>query len=283
MAYSVLGVIPARYGSARFPGKVLAPLHGRPIIEWVWRQAKKAAIDDAWIATDDERVAEAARAFGAHVVMTSPECASGSDRIAQAIADVDVEMIVNIQGDEPQMDPRTIDRAVGALRNDAEAVVATAMVRLHNLADFNDPNVVKVVVSQQGRALYFSRSPLPSLARVEQHTAEGGCATSSMQNTAEGGCATSSMQNTAEGGCATEMRVKAYKHLGLYVYRKEALQLFAKLPQTPLERVEKLEQLRYLENGYAIQVIEAASDSIGVDTPGDLEHLARIFHPEQLP
>ncbi len=270
MAYSVLGVIPARYGSARFPGKVLAPLHGRPIIEWVWRQAKKAAIDDAWIATDDERVAEAARAFGAHVVMTSPECASGSDRIAQAIADVDVEMIVNIQGDEPQMDPRTIDRAVGALRNDAEAVVATAMVRLHNLADFNDPNVVKVVVSQQGRALYFSRSPLPSLARVEQHTAEGGCATSSMQN-------------TAEGGCATEMRVKAYKHLGLYVYRKEALQLFAKLPQTPLERVEKLEQLRYLENGYAIQVIEAASDSIGVDTPGDLEHLARIFHPEQLP
>lgn len=247
--FKVLGVIPARYGSTRFPAKVLAPLHGRPLIEWVWRQAKKASsLDDVWIATDDERVAQAARGFGAHVVMTSPDCASGSDRIAQAVADLDVELIVNIQGDEPRMDPRTIDAAVEALRNDPQAAISTAKVRLKTIDDLNDPNVVKVVCDQRGRALYFSRSALPSMARAEPFEA-----------------------------------IKAFKHLGLYVYRKAALLAFAKLPQTPLERIEKLEQLRYLESGYEIQVIEAEHDSIGVDTPEDLSLLMRTFEPERLP
>lgn len=252
--YTTLAVIPARYGSTRFPAKVLADLHGRPLIEWVWRQAKQASsVDDVWIATDEQRVADAARSFGAHAVMTSPECASGSDRIAQAVADVDVELIVNLQGDEPQMDPRTIDRAVAALRADPEAMVSTARVRLHDPAHFNDPNVVKVVCDQRGRALYFSRSPLPSLARVGENA-----------------------------GQRPALQL-AFKHLGLYVYRKPALLAFAKLPQTPLEQIEKLEQLRYLEHGYAIQVIEAEHDSIGIDTPEDLSLLKRHFDPENLP
>lgn len=274
---NVLAVIPARYGSTRFPAKVLAELHGRTILEWVWRQASKArSVDAVWIATDDERIAEVARGFGAHVVMTSPDCASGGDRIAQAVADVDVEMIVNVQGDEPQMDPRTIDRAVEALRNDAEAVVSTAKVKLTNLDQFNDPNVVKVVCDQRGRALYFSRSPLPSLARVSVDKVDVVDGVDRDRLSTQSTLSTSSTPST-------KSPIPAFKHLGLYVYRKQALMDFAKLPQTPLEQIEKLEQLRYLENGYAIQVVEAVSDCIGVDTPEDLSLLIRTFDPERLP
>jgi len=250
-SYKALGVIPARYGSTRFPGKVLRELHGRPLVEWVWRQAKKArSLEDVWIATDDERVAAAARLFGARAVMTSSGCATGGDRVAEAVAAVDVELVANIQGDEPQIDPEVIDRAVEALRKDPEAWAATACVRIRRRADFQSPHVVKVVLDRRGRALYFSRSPLPSLARVE------------------------------DNGRPEEMPVAAYKHIGFYVYRKEALMAFSRLPRSPLEQIENLEQLRYLENGHAIQVVEARRDMIGVDTPEELDRLAQIFHPE---
>ncbi len=249
--FHVLGVIPARYGSTRFPGKVLKPLRGRPIVEWVWRQAKKASrVDDVWIATDDERVMKAAESFGARAFMTSPELPSGSDRIAAVVAEVDVDLVVNIQGDEPCIDPATIDRAVEALEGDSGAMVSTARFKLERLEDLDNPNVVKVISDCRGRALYFSRSPLPSLARVE-HDAE-----------------------------SDELPIEAFKHLGMYVYRKEALMKFCSMAPSNFERIEKLEQLRFLENGYPIQVVDAESDSIGVDTPEDLEELSHILSKE---
>ncbi|MCX7012389.1 MAG: 3-deoxy-manno-octulosonate cytidylyltransferase [Candidatus Sumerlaeota bacterium] len=252
--YKTLGVIPARYASTRFPGKPLKLLRGRPIIEWVWRQAKKAkSLEDVWVATDDDRIARAALAFGARVAMTSAECATGSDRIAEALADVNVEIVANIQGDEPQIDPRVIDAAVAALQRNRKASVATACVRLRRREDFLSPNVVKVVRDGEGRALYFSRSPIPSLARA------------------------------TDDGPADGLPVAAYKHIGFYVYRKDALLAFRQMPQTPLEQVEKLEQLRYLENGHTIVVVEAQRDMMGVDTPEELERLQQIFDPEMDP
>ncbi len=209
-SYRTLGVIPARYASTRFPGKALALLCGKPIVEWVWRQAKKARLlDDVWIATDDERIAAAARSFGAKAVMTSPDCPSGSDRIAEAARDVEVELIANIQGDEPLISPRTIDRAVQALLDDPSASVSTPRAPIGSREEFENPNVVKVVTDRRGRALYFSRSPIPSLARA-----------------------------AVSDSAAAPPNV--FKHPGFYVYRKAALLEFGGWPPTALEKIEKL-------------------------------------------
>lgn len=238
----VICIIPARYESSRFPGKPLADLCGHPMIEWVYRRSETTRnIEKTFVATDDQRIFDVVEKFGGNAIMTTGDYHSGTDRIADAVKDIPCDIIVNLQGDEPMMHPDTIDSAVSSLRNDSGAHVSTAMIRIREKEDFLSPNVVKVVCSRNGRALYFSRSPVPSLTRADKNASFAG--------------------------------FYGFKHLGLYVYRRESLLSFPEMEQTFLERLEKLEQLRFLENGYNINVIETEYDSTGVDTPGDLEKL----------
>ncbi|MFW6286775.1 MAG: 3-deoxy-manno-octulosonate cytidylyltransferase [Candidatus Sumerlaeota bacterium] len=248
-----LAVIPARYGSTRFPGKPLADLCGKPLVVHVAERASEAGmVDDVVVATDDERIATAAETHGFKAVMTPSDCPSGSDRIAEvANGRPDCDIIVNVQGDEPLMPPSVIDNAVAVLKADGDVSVATAMIRLREERDFLDSNVVKVVTDKRGRALYFSRSPVPALVRASAED----------------------LAMLAPG----EAPFRGFKHFGLYAYRREALLEFVKLAPTPLESIEKLEQLRFLENGHAIAVVETTLDSIGVDTPEDLEAARRIM------
>jgi 3-deoxy-manno-octulosonate cytidylyltransferase (CMP-KDO synthetase) len=232
----ILGVVPARYASSRFPGKALARLQNQTILEHVYRRALQSrSLTSVVIATDDQRIFDEARRFGAQVEMTGLEHASGTDRAAEVARRSDAEIIVNIQGDEPLIDPAAIDSAVDALTR-SEAPMATLRKQIEDRREIEDPNVVKVVTGLSGAALYFSRSPVP-LVR------DGG-----------------------DFAC--------FKHIGLYVYRRDFLLLYPHLPVGPLEQAEKLEQLRALENGFAIQVAETSYESIGVDTPEDLERVA---------
>lgn len=227
----IVGLIPARYASVRFPAKALALLAGRPMVLHVLEAARAAQrLDRVAVATDDERIARTVEEAGGEVVMTSAECASGTDRLAQAAGAIPADAYVNIQGDEPLMAPENIDRAVDALLAGPEREIASVWVPL-DTAGSADANAVKVVVAQDGRALYFSRAAIPF----------------------------------------PRSGTPAYrKHLGLYAYRAATLREIARLPPSPLEIAESLEQLRWLEAGYAIWMAEAASDSIGVDTPADL-------------
>jgi len=234
----ILGVIPARFASSRFPGKPLAPLAGKPMLQHVYERANQARyLTKVVIATDDERIYNVARAFGAPVLMTRPDHRSGTDRIAE-VASADVaSIIVNIQGDEPLIDPAAIDAAALTLAGDEKLVMATLSKRIENLDEINDPNVVKVVSGLTGNAIYFSRNAIPHGSAIH------------------------------------------YKHIGLYVYRREFLLAYSNLPVGPLEQAERLEQLRALENGYRIRVVETEYDSLGVDTPEDLERVAALFEP----
>ncbi|MGB9692696.1 MAG: 3-deoxy-manno-octulosonate cytidylyltransferase [Candidatus Sumerlaeaceae bacterium] len=234
----VIGVIPSRYASVRLPAKPLVLIAGKPLVQWVWEAASKArTLDELLVATDDERIAKVVRDFGGKAVMTPASCPSGTDRIATAIADSPCDVVVNVQGDEPLMAAENIDACVKALFADAEAAVATPMVQLTNEAEITAPHVVKVVYDAHGYALYFSRSPIPN-------------------------CVRASAEERAS--------VPVMKHLGLYVYRRGALEEFVKLPPSRYERVEKLEQLRFLEAGHRIRMVEVAHDSVGVDTPEDV-------------
>ena len=242
----VVGVIPARYHSSRLDGKALADIAGRPMIQHVWERCREAAsLDRIILATDDERIETAARSFGAEVVMTDPHHASGTDRIAEAVRDIDCNVVVNIQGDEPMLDPLMIDEVVEPFRNEPGTQFATLGQLIDDEAELNDPNVVKVVRDQRGEALYFSRSLIPH-ARV-----------------------------------AGESQAHPLKHIGLYAYTKECLERFSTLEPTPLEKTERLEQLRALENGIPIRVVLTKSKSrgIGVDTPEDLEAARRLMKP----
>lgn len=236
MAEAVI-VIPARYGSTRFPGKPLAQLRGKPIIQHVWERAKQSRLcQRVIIATDDERIAAAARGFGAEVAMTRADHRSGTDRAAEVAAALTAELIVNVQGDEPLVDPAAIDAAVEPLAADPSIPMGTLAAPCEEVADLANPNIVKVVVDQAGFALYFSRLPIPFVR--EGH------------------------------GDATK-----YRHIGLYVYRREFLLNLAKLAPTPLEQAEKLEQLRVLEHGHKIRVVIVEKASPGVDTVEDLQKL----------
>ncbi len=228
-------VIPARLGSSRFPAKVIAPLLGKPIIQWVWEKAMAATkASKVLIAVDDERVAEVVRSFGGEYVMTSPNHPSGTDRIAEAVQGVDADLIINVQGDEPMI-PSTMIDALIEMMIASSAPMGTVAVKASREEVSSNPNMVKVVMTALGDALYFSRSMIPYLR---------------------------------EGG--EDMDV--FKHWGIYAYRRETLQTFVKLPEARLEKCEKLEQLRALENGIKIQVLRAENiESIGVDTPEDLE------------
>jgi 3-deoxy-manno-octulosonate cytidylyltransferase (CMP-KDO synthetase) len=247
MNSQIAGVIPARYASSRFPGKPLAPLHGRPMIVHVCEQASRARLlDRVWVATDDERIAKVVRDAGFEARMTPAECVSGSDRIAASLTpDEPWTMIVNIQGDEPFIDPVVIDTATRALIDAAACGVGTVAVELIDRAQFESPHVVKVALRPDGRALYFSRSPLPSPARLTPEAA------------------------------ARPNFVWGLKHLGLYVYRRPVLEAYAGWAPTPLEQRESLEQLRLMEHDVEIQVAVVDHDSIGVDTPEELAQLNR--------
>ena len=238
-----IGVIPARFASTRFPAKVLAQINGKPLIQHVWERAVLAReLDDVLIACDHEDVFKAAQGFKAQVVMTDPHHPSGSDRIAQAVKDMKVDVVVNIQGDEPFIDPRTIDALSVLLKQDSDVLMGTVIKEIRDEADFLNPNVVKCVVDNMNNALYFSRSPIP------YHR-----------------------NKTAFLG------VKNYKHLGLYAYRKDFLIEFKNWPKGVLESAEELEQLRVLEHGIKIKTTLTNDESIAVDTPQDLEKAIKWF------
>ncbi len=258
---SVLAVIPARYASTRFPGKPLADLCGKPLVVHTCERAREAKrVDEVVVATDDVRIAEAVEAYGFRAVMTSADCPSGTDRIAEVVANCpDASIVVNVQGDEPLIAAEVIDRAVEALEADPACAVSTAVIRIARREDFESPHVVKAVLDLSGRALYFSRSMVPNLTRASAED----------------------LALFAPAGDAAAPAFLGFKHFGLYVYRREALLRIVQLSPSPLERVEKLEQLRFLEHGFGIRAVETALDSIGVDTPEDLE-AARVVLEKRL-
>lgn len=242
-----LGVIPARYSSTRFEAKVLADIMGKPMIQHVYERARQARLlDEVIIACDDERVAEAARKFKAKVVLTAKAHASGSDRICEVVNPIDAKVVINIQGDEPLVYPAMIDSVASALLDDPAVSMATVMKKIEDPAQISDPHVVKVVVDKKNFAMYFSRAAIPQAA----HNTE------------------------IASPCY-------YKHIGLYGYTKDFLFIYKNLPVSYLEKIEKLEQLRVLEEGYKIKVIETKYDTIGVDTPEDLERVKEYLQREK--
>ena len=242
---NVLAVIPARYVSTRFPGKVLMEVAGKPIVQHVYERTCQARlVDECVVATDDERVVEALKPFRSNVVMTSPDHPSGTDRIAEVAASSSAEIIVNVQGCEAIIKPGMIDEAIQPVLDDPAVLMATLKHRITDPKEIDDPNVVKVVTDGRNRALYFSRAPIPAIRDVADEEARGWC---------------------------------YYKHIGLYVYRREFLLSYAKMDPTPLEKLEKLEQLRALENGFEIVVAETEFDSIGVDSMEAFERVKRLL------
>jgi 3-deoxy-manno-octulosonate cytidylyltransferase (CMP-KDO synthetase) len=241
----ILGVIPARYASTRFPGKPLHPIAGKPLIQHVVERCQQArSLSEIIVATDDPRIAEVARRF-CRVEMTRTDHPSGTDRIAEVAARCPCDAVVNVQGDEPLMDPAVIDAVADAL---AEAAMSTAATPIRDPAEYENPNVVKVVVSAAGRALYFSRRTIPYL-------------------------------RDAASRSATE-QLAAFpflKHLGIYGYRRETVQRLVAFPVSALEAAERLEQLRALENGIAIAVVRVNYDSVGVDTPADVRRVEALL------
>ncbi len=244
----IAAIIPARYASSRFPGKPLADILGKPMIQRVYEQTAHAElVDDVLVATDDIRIAEAVQAFGGRACMTSDQHETGTDRLAEVAAQLDAELIVNVQGDEPLIDPRMIDQAIAPLKEDATIDMGTLMVSIKEPQDYLNPNVVKVVTNRQGDALYFSRAPIPW------------------------------SRDYSETAAQNYDYISAFKHVGLYVYRRNFLLAYPTLTATPLEQMEKLEQLRALENGYRIRVVETDLQSQGVDTPQDLARVCEIL------
>ena len=241
----IIGIVPARYASTRFPGKSLAPVAGKPLIQRVVEQCKKAkSLGEVIVATDDERIAGVVKAF-CRVEMTRPEHPSGTDRIAEVAGRIACDAIVNIQGDEPMIDPSVIDAVAGAL---AQNEMSTAATRIKNPADYDNPNVNKVVVNAAGRALYFSRRTIPYL------------------------------REAASRPVSEQLAAFPFlKHLGIYGYRRDTLLRLVKFPVSPLENAEKLEQLRALENGIPIAVVQVDYDSVGVDAPEDIAKVEKVL------
>lgn len=245
----IIAIIPARFASERFPGKVIADLLGKPLIVHTYERAMEATcLSRVLVATDDDRVTEALAPYDIEVVMTSPDHPSGTDRIAEVARGTSADIIVNVQGDEPMLDPRSIDRAVEALINNPDADMATARHAITDRADIDDPNVVKVVCDTNGVALYFSREPIPHV-------------------------------RDSDSGASAEHVY--WQHIGLYVFRRDFLLKYAEMEPTPLELLEKLEQLRALENGHKIAVIDTEFKIIGVDTPEDLERARQLLEQQK--
>ncbi|MCX8044291.1 MAG: 3-deoxy-manno-octulosonate cytidylyltransferase [Desulfobacterota bacterium] len=237
----VIAVIPARYGSTRFKGKPLAMICGKPMVQYVYENAVRCKIvDRVVVATDDETIQKVVEGFGGEVFITKATHETGTDRVAEVARHYQAQFIVNLQGDEPLLPPTAIEDAVLPLLEDNRIVMSTLKTKLRDQCEATNPNIVKVVTDHHGYALYFSRSPIP------YHYEDAD-------------------------------RVVFFRHIGLYVYTRAFLMTFTQLPQTKLEKAERLEQLRALEHGYRIRVVETAYSPIGVDVPEDIEHVERIL------
>jgi 3-deoxy-manno-octulosonate cytidylyltransferase (CMP-KDO synthetase) len=239
----VLAVIPARYSSSRFPGKPLTPIGGRPMIQHVVERVRSAErVSRVLVATDDARIQKAVKDFGGDAVMTRSDHRSGTDRVAEVAAHAAAAIYVNVQGDEPLVDPGTIDALISAMVDEGSVQIATPCSAITTPGDIMDPNVVKVVRDFDGNALYFSRAPIPWVRDRGEVVA-----------------------------------AQHWKHLGLYAYRRDALLDFPTLPPGELERLEQLEQLRWLENDYRLRVVETEYDAVSVDVPSDVERVEKLL------
>lgn len=239
---AIVAIIPARYGSTRLPGKPLVVIGGKPMIQHVYESASKVPeVDRVLVATDDHRIVEAVRGFGGNVVLTSPQHASGTDRLAEVAARIEAEWIVNVQGDLPFLRPETVSRTLGALRHDPSLPMGTARTAILEKEEWLNPNTVKVVTDSRGFALYFSRAPIPWI------------------------------RDRSDATNGETEKVWGYRHVGVYVYRRDFLLEFSRLPRTELERTEGLEQLRALAHGYRIRVVDVVEPSVEVDTAEDLQ------------
>ena len=253
----ISAVIPARYGSTRFEGKPLADILGKPMIQYVYEGVRQSKlIDEVIVATDDQRILEAVKSFGGKAVITSPTHFTGTDRVAEVARKLKSEIIVNVQGDEPLIRGTIIDNAIRPLLTDETVPMSTLITRIEEVKDWLNPHIVKVVVDQKNFALYFSRSPIPfprdlNIGRLESHPF----------------------------GTDRPLPKKVFKHIGVYVFRREFLLHFSKMKPTPLEKLEKLEQLRALENGYSIKVTPVDYEPICVDTPEDLQKVLTYLSP----
>ncbi|MFT5187392.1 MAG: 3-deoxy-manno-octulosonate cytidylyltransferase (CMP-KDO synthetase) [Verrucomicrobiales bacterium] len=248
MAIKIYGFIPARWASTRFPGKPLHVLAGKPLIQHVWERCQRCSeLDRVLVATDDDRIAEAARAFGAEVCMTRADHLTGSDRIAEAASNFeDCTHVINVQGDEPLIDPTLVDMLARRLRDEPDLPMVTAANVLTDESSIADPNIVKVVLNKQREALYFSRSVIPH-------------------------------------GRSQLPGITWYRHQGIYGYSKAFLLEYVRWEPSPLELTEQLEQLRALENGATIAVVLTEDDAIGVDTPEQADQVARLLQSSSLP
>ena len=241
----IAAIIPARYNSSRFPGKALAKIEDKTMIEHVYSQVSKAKdIDEVLVATDDERIKVTVENFGGKVKMTSSEHKSGTDRIAEVAKNLDVDLVVNVQGDEPLIEPLMIEQAIQPFYENNDLLMSTLKKKIDNLNEINNPNVVKVITDKDGYAIYFSRATIP-------YKRDG-----------------------------NELEEEYFKHIGLYVFKRDFLLKYSKLKNSKLEKSEALEQLRALENGYKIKVVETAFDTVGVDTPEDLEYVKELMQRE---
>jgi 3-deoxy-manno-octulosonate cytidylyltransferase (CMP-KDO synthetase) len=244
---NVLAVIPARYASARFPGKPLASIAGRPMIQYVVEGVRRARnVSRVVVATEDQRIKTAVEAFGGEAIITRPDHRTGTDRVAEVATHVSADIYVNVQGDEPLIDPRSVDAVVDEMVEDDSIQVGTPCTAILEPKDIMNPNIVKVARDFEGNGLYFSRAPIPwvrdtSAARAFRH----------------------------------------WKHIGLYAFRHEALLEFPTLPPGELEAVEQLEQLRWLENGFRIRVVETDYDTVSVDVPADVERVEKLLRTQK--
>jgi 3-deoxy-manno-octulosonate cytidylyltransferase (CMP-KDO synthetase) len=239
----VVVVIPSRYAATRLPGKPLVNLAGKPMVQRVYEQAKLAqTVHRVLVATDDQRIVDAVQAFAGEARMTRSDHRTGTERIAEVAAHEPGDVFVNVQGDEPLIDPVAIDTAVAALLEDPPAQIATVATPIRHVPDIMDPNVVKTVLDFDSNALYFSRAPIPWVRDTQQ-----------------------------------KIHVRYWKHLGLYVFQRDALLEYPTLPQGELEKIEQLEQLRWLENGWKIRVAEVEHDAVSVDVPEDVRRVEKLL------
>lgn len=242
----IAAIIPARYNSSRFPGKALAKIKGKTMIEHVYKRVSKAKnIDEVLIATDDERIKFVVENFGGKVKMTSSEHKSGTDRIAEVAKSLEVDLVVNVQGDEPLIESLMIEQAIQPFYTNEDLLMSTLKKKINNLNEIHNPNVVKVITDKNGYAIYFSRAMIPY---------------------------------KRDGNALEE---DYFKHIGLYVFKKDFLLKYSKLKNSKLEKSEALEQLRAIENGYKIKVVNTTFDTVGVDTPEDLEYVRELMQKEE--
>ena len=244
---NVLVIIPARFGSSRLPGKPLASIAGKPMIQHVVERVRRAQlVKSILVATDDERIKKAVEAFGGQAILTRPDHRTGTDRVAEVAAHVEAEIYINIQGDEPLIDPGTVDAVVSAMLGDKEIQIATPCAAITQPNEIMDPNIVKVARDFDGNSLYFSRAPIPWVRDTK-----------------------------------TTVAARHWKHIGLYAFQRDTLLEFPTLPPGELEHIEQLEQLRWLENGFHIRTVETDYDAVSVDVPADIERVEKLLREQR--